>query len=510
MLGLVAAVVVLVVSIALYLKGTASRERLPPGPRGSIIAGNAFQVPRSEPWIWCAELQKQYGDVVYLSVFGRPMIILNSLEAINDLLVKRSSIYSDRPRAVMAGKIMGVGRTTPLAPYGDYWRAQRRLWHEHLGKKATLNYSDFISQESKASCFRLLDLALSAQQTTYSELRLLTVKLLLGMTYGMKVDSLEDDYVAVTDASSRDIIESFTPGRYLVDVMPFLNYLPSWFPGAGWKRFGLGVRNRLDKLAYEPYRRMQLNPNDGEMHSLTRGMIENPIADDETQIWVAGAVYGGGADTLHSSLNRLLVVLALFPEAQQRAQEEIERVVGDDRIPDSNDHDSLPYVAALIQEVLRWNIIGPLGIPRMTTEDDEYKGYRIPKGSIVLANYWNIAQDPKIYPNPDDFVPERFLRSDDPETHPQLDSRTFAYSVGRRFCPGQWFADSTLYHLAVTILATCIVSKPIDENGAEYEPHVKFSGLSLREMEPFSVRVRARSPQALDLLRASPVAELSG
>ena len=82
------------------------------------------------------------------------------------------------------------------------------------------------------------------------------------------------------------------------------------------------------------------------------------------------------------------MAMALFPEAQRKAQEEIDRVVGTDRLPTFEDRENLPYVDALVKEALRWHPVVPMGVPHVTTEDDIYEGYFIPKGSILLPNIW--------------------------------------------------------------------------------------------------------------------------
>ena len=76
------------------------------------------------------------------------------------------------------------------------------------------------------------------------------------------------------------------------------------------------------------------------------------------------------------------------PEIQARAHEELDRVVGRERMPDLSDRDSLPYISAIYKEVQRFHPVVPLGVPHASTEEDEYKGYRIPKGSVMVPNVW--------------------------------------------------------------------------------------------------------------------------
>lgn len=80
--------------------------------------------------------------------------------------------------------------------------------------------------------------------------------------------------------------------------------------------------------------------------------------------------------------------MTLYPEVQRKAQEEINRVLGCDRLPTVADRPRLPFVEALVKEVLRWHPVGPMGLPHMSSEDDTWNGYFIPKGSFLMANIW--------------------------------------------------------------------------------------------------------------------------
>jgi cytochrome P450 len=72
--------------------------------------------------------------------------------------------------------------------------------------------------------------------------------------------------------------------------------------------------------------------------------------------------------------------MTICPDAQRKAQEELDVIVGSDRLPDYEDWDSLPYTEALLREVLRWRPVLPLGVAHAITDDDVFKGYLIPKG----------------------------------------------------------------------------------------------------------------------------------
>lgn len=82
------------------------------------------------------------------------------------------------------------------------------------------------------------------------------------------------------------------------------------------------------------------------------------------------------------------LAMALFPGVQKKAQEEIDRVIGNNRLPVSSDKDSLPYIWATVKETHRWYPVVPMAIPHCASEDDTIRGYRIPKGSILIPNTW--------------------------------------------------------------------------------------------------------------------------
>ncbi|KAF8990697.1 cytochrome P450, partial [Hymenopellis radicata] len=141
---------------------------------------------------------------------------------------------------------------------------------------------------------------------------------------------------------------------------------------------------------------------------------------------------------------------------------ELDSVIGEHRLPDYRDEPMLPYVNALIKEVMRWKNVTPLATPHRLTEDDIYRGYFLPKDSIVIGNAFAIMHDESLFPDPNVFNPERYL---DPSTK-NLD---VMFGFGSRICPGRHLARSTVWIAIVSILATLVISKDKNENGREIE-----------------------------------------
>ena len=80
--------------------------------------------------------------------------------------------------------------------------------------------------------------------------------------------------------------------------------------------------------------------------------------------------------------------MTAYPEVQRKCQAELDAVVGNDRLPTFEDRDQLPYLSAMLKEVIRWGPTAPLGVPHCIEQDDVHDGYFIPKGSIIIANIW--------------------------------------------------------------------------------------------------------------------------
>ncbi|KAF8714697.1 cytochrome P450, partial [Rhizoctonia solani] len=128
--------------------------------------------------------------------------------------------------------------------------------------------------------------------------------------------------------------------------------------------------------------------------------------------YLGGVMIEGGSDTTSSWVQSLILALAAFPKAQKKAQDEIDKVVGADRLPTPDDFSELSYIQALIKEVHRWRPVAPLAVPHGTVEEISYRGYRIPAGSTIFINNWGMLHDPDVYECPEDFWPDRWLQNE--------------------------------------------------------------------------------------------------
>jgi len=205
------------------------------------------------------------------------------------------------------------------------------------------------------------------------------------------------------------------------------------------------------------------------------------------------------AVTTVSTLHSFFLAMFLFPAVQKRAQDELARIVGPNRLPQFSDRADLPYINALCKECMRWQPVTPLGLAHKSLADDEYNGYFIPGGSVIMQNTWAILHDPKRYPEPEEFRPERYLK--DGQINPEvMDPAVVAFGAGRRICPGRYFSDMSLFLNVAYVLHTFDISPALDTQGNMIKPEPKMTTGFLSHPVPFECSIKPRSTHAEALI----------
>jgi len=229
-------------------------------------------------------------------------------------------------------------------------------------------------------------------------------------------------------------------------------------------------------------------------------LIQSGDAEGEerfTNKWSAMSLYTAGADTTVSSLACFFLAMTITPSIQVKAQAELDRVIGASRLPTIEDRDQLPYIEAIVKEVLRWHPVAPMALPHLSTEDDVIEGYYIPKDTMIFANVWHFTHDPAIYADPHTFNPDRFLGE-----VPEPDPHTVAFGFGRRICPGRILADNALFLNIAQSLSVFSISKAKDAAGNDIEPVVKFLPGVVSHPAPFVNSIKPRSAHHEAMIRS--------
>ncbi|KAK7688870.1 hypothetical protein QCA50_007560 [Cerrena zonata] len=422
---------------------------LPPGPPPLPVVGNLFDLPRTSPWLTFAALSRKYGDVIHLKALNQSIIVVSSLEAATDLFEKRATIYSDRYQSVMLTDLIQVGWSFPFLNYGEKWRKNRKVFHQYLGSHAVRKYDHKQSNQVREFLRRL---RLEPDQF-FEHAHLLLAAIMMDIIYGIQITDVTNKHVQEAEAWGQSINQALEPGRFWVDFMPFLKYVPQWFPGAHFKRLVADWRQSMHNSRDGPFSEAKsAHYNNGSTSSSVVTTALDDILEDpqrlEKELTIrdsVGTAFVAGVDTSAPTLQLFFFAMMSHPDVQKKAQAELDIVVGAERLPTLNDRDNLPFVQAILKETLRWIPVAPLGVPHYTSTDDIYRGYHIPKGSVVIGSVWQILHDPDQYPEPERFKPERYLSSDGSLNLDIQDPGVACFGFGRRICPGKYLAENTLF-----------------------------------------------------------------
>ncbi|KAI9687373.1 MAG: hypothetical protein M1822_002416 [Bathelium mastoideum] len=512
-----AAVALSIVGLILY--DYVLRLRLPPGPTPLPFIGNTHQIPKAAPWNQFIKWTQTYGDPFTIWYGRRPVIVISDPYIVVDLMEKRSQKYSSRPRSVVLGEIYWESASIAVQPYGKAWSIRRKLLHQVMAPSALRLYKPQQLAEASRLCAHLQE----NPQEFIKHIERFTAGIVLSIAYGRRVDSCDAEIVRkrlVTpkvvwvraDDPRLDFIRYAgvlsAPGKFMAESLPALKHLPLWL--APWKR----------EIQQKGLAEAEMNKGLVQMDSLCKMMLEIreeqriPL-DDRSFAHVPGSMFAAGSDTTSSTLCSAVLALITHPSALEMAHVELDTVVGDARTPTFDDEAHLPYIKALIKEVLRWRPVAVLGgIPHATSEDDQYRGWHIPKGTTIMGNLWAINNDERYYPDPQLFDPIRFLEGDEPPEylssagvveqmhrlrgvrHPSQSGHS-CFGWGRRYCPGADLALNSLFAALSKILWAFDVL-PVE--GVTYDTFDYTEGISVRP-RPFRCRIQARSAHHAEIIK---------
>ncbi|KAI0717572.1 cytochrome P450 [Cerioporus squamosus] len=416
------------------------RYSLPPGPQ-SLGQGIAKVGPKAPQWVILDALKEDYGPIFSFYRGPTPVVVINKAEIAWDLLQKRGEIYSSRPRLVLAHEIVSGGMRGVTMPYGKHWRTWRKIQNTGMSGKASLGYCEHQALEST-----LLLRGLLREPERYA--------------YHL----------------------SLIPGNPWIRCR-FLQ----WFRRDADKAYARAASLYMELLT-DVKNRMEAGTAKECM--ATRGLKDQQSLgfSDLELAFALNAPFGAGIDTVCAILHS--------PESVRRVQEELDRVVGRDRLPTFEDKRSLPYLEAFITEVYRWHPVAPLAVPHSVTADDVYEGHFIPKGATVIGNLYTILKDPEMFPDPEEFRPERFLGMQDTRV------ADLPFGFGRRHCPGMHVAQQSVYIAVARVLWAFDIEPVKGEDGKPVLPDMeKMELLGLtRKPVPFGLSVRPRFPEASSII----------
>lgn len=487
---------------------------LPPGPPQVPLLGNIFNAPFHFSWLVHYQWRHTYGPVVYYKVAGRSVIVLTTVEAAHELLNKRASNYSGRSFSLMAGKLVSKGYNMLFRQYDAQLRLHQRIHVHGMNPRSAALYHPVQKLES----LQLLHDLLSEQKENICKesgedkqsppamngrrpqdprwhFQRASASVVSVLAWGYRLLRGNPEHRAqiefFNNCPTSVVLKS--PPR-LVDIFTWLEHL--LYLISPWERAGKDLHEHEASHHVSNFRNALNQPG----YNLSKQIVNSTqrLQSDmsETEMaWVTGTLTLANGDTSMSILSWFVVAMLTYPHVMHKAQAMLDEVVGREKLPMFEERGRLPYIDAIIEEVMRWRPILPSGMDHAVASDDEYNGYRIPKGATVVASMWAITRDKEAFgADCDDFRPERWLERDD------LPTLSFGY--GRRLCPGRHVGREGLWILFARLLWAFVMETPTDPIT------LKRRVVDPMDMPPFGLVIGPQSFEALFNPRGAWVEEV--
>ncbi|XP_025796600.1 cytochrome P450 71A1-like isoform X2 [Panicum hallii] len=403
------------------LRGRPARKYdLPPGPRPWPVIGN-LDLIGPLPHHSARDLSARHGPLVSLRLGSFHAVVASSPDMARFFLRTRDLAFVDRPRTA-AGRYTTYNCSGLFySPYGAYWRQGRKLWQAELFNARRLASLEHVRGEEEVHR-RWGWLAVHAGGVQVADRRALLSQ--------RRAQHRGRDTVAQLPGPAGVRQEDEEVGQDVRSV-----------PGARAGRAqraaaarGRGVRCQgHGGRAARARRRPQ--PRGPHPPGWCQGVHSTGYCNCQWRTCSRTQdLIGGGTDTSAVTVEWAMSELLRNPEVLAKATEELDRVIGRDRLVAEEDIPNLPYMEAVVKETMRLHPVAPLLTPRLCREDVSVGGYDVPAGTRVLINIWAIGRDPAVWEAPMAFRPERFVGSGVDVKGQDLELLPFG--SGRRMCPG--------------------------------------------------------------------------
>ncbi|XP_071701697.1 cytochrome P450 81Q32-like [Rutidosis leptorrhynchoides] len=468
-------------------------RKFPPRPFFSIpIIGHLYLV-KNPMHRTLVKISSKYGPVVFLEFGLRPVLLVSSPSAAEDCFTANDQVFANRPK-LTAGKHLGYNFTTlPWAPYGPYWRNLRKivileiLSNNRIQTFTNIRYEEIRSFISSMNCrsregqFKVVDMK--------SSLFKLSLNMIMRMITGRKEapearkfkELVEDDF-RLSGASN------------IGDFVPMVR----WIGLNSMEKEMEKLKRKRDSAAQDLIKLHRTTSHSSPDASktiidvlLSLQEIEPESYTDEIIKGLILVLISTGTDTSAGTLEWALSLLLNHPDSLKKLSGEIDSKVGPSRLVNDSDLSNLPYLHGVINETLRMCPVGALIPPHESTKECNVGGFKVPSGTMLLVNLWAIQNDPKLWNEPERFMPERFIGFEG-----QRDGFKFMpFGSGRRGCPGEGLA-MRMIGLTLGTLVQCFEWERI---GVEKVDMTEGAGLTMPKAQPLVAKYRPR-PRIVDLL----------
>ncbi|KAE8371336.1 cytochrome P450 [Aspergillus bertholletiae] len=489
--------------VYLALKTGRRAKDLPPGPPTLPILGNLHQIPKKGSYLKFTEWAKQYGGIYSLKLGHGTAVVITDRRIIKELVDKRSAKYSNRPASYVSHDLMTSGDHLLVMQYGQQWRAARKLVHQYFMESMVEKHH--IEVQNAEAVQMLRDMCVRPDQHMRHPKRF-SNSIIMSLVFGLRTPSVDTPHMTRLYDMMENWSQLMEPGATPpVDIYPLLHYIPQKFFG-NWLSRSRNVGDEMNGL-YESvlnrlHERRKLKGSKGSLMDTLLDQGEQLHLSHHQLYFLGGVLMEGGSDTTSSLVLAFIHAMTKWGQVLEKAQKEIDSVVGEDRTPVWSDYAQLPYVATIVKEVQRWRPVVPLAFPHAAAEDDWIDGYFIPKDTTVIINSWGMHHDEKRFPNPDTFDPDHYKGQTAlaPELAAAADYENrdhYGYGSGRRICPGIHLAERNLFLAIAKLIWAFSIEPSLNDGGQpieyDFRPETGYSEGFLVCVKDFPCVIKPRS-----------------
>ncbi|XP_071807416.1 cytochrome P450 2J6-like [Asterias amurensis] len=461
---------------------------LPPGPRSLPVVGSLPTLlslrNTGAPHQIFQRLSEKHGPVLMVNlVAGNRVVVLHGYDVIRDAL--NHPDLNGRPSLSVFEQVLqgGIG---VVGASGELWRAQRKLTLNFMrdfgvGKPV---FEDRITTEAGF----MLDEIRTYNGRPFNPSQILSSgisNVICSVVFGSRYDYTDSIFIELQRAIYRNT-ELMGGATGAILFMPYSHLLASFLPMVKECLDNTRHVNDFSRSVLEEHRKT-FNPE--IIRDFMDVILEEERRAEDSTVTVndllgtTADLFSAGSETSSTTLRWALLYMIEFPEIQRKIQGEIDREVGRDCLPRLSDRAKLPYTEASLHEIQRISNIIPLGVPHEASSDVTFRGYNIPKGTIILPNLWALGMDQELWPEPDKFIPERFF--DETDQSVKKSEKLIPYGTGRRACLGEQLAKMELFLFFTHFLHGFNLSKP------EGAPPISFQGVGGISLSPLPFEICA-------------------
>ncbi|XP_076735927.1 cytochrome P450 2J2 isoform X1 [Maylandia zebra] len=424
-------------------------RNFPPGPWAVPLLGNVFT---GVDYKTMHELAQKYGPVFSLRRGSERMVFVAGYKMVKEALVSHLDNFVDRPIVPLFHVIFkGIG----IALSNGYlWKKQRKFANTHLryfgeGQKS-------LEKCIEVECSFLCEAFKEEQGKPFNPHYIVTNavgNIISSVVFGHRFEYSDPSFRKILELDNDAVVLAGSAQTQLYDAFPgLMKYLPGPHQTvhANYREIVAFLNREIEKHQEE------WNPDDPRDFidaylSEMEKKKEDPRAgfNIETLLVCTLDLIEAGTETASTTLRWALVFMMNYPEIQEKVQAEIDRVVGQSRLPTLADRPNLPYTDAVIHETQRFGNIVPLGFPKMASKDSTLGGYFIPKGTAITTILSSVLFDKNEWETPDVFNPEHFL---DSEGKFRRRDAFLPFSAGKRVCIGEPLAKMQLFLFFASLL----------------------------------------------------------